>query len=52
MDVTEKQFVSNRSLLDKALKNQERWRQKQIDTYFRKGRPIFKKVEYTFRFFT
>lgn len=52
MDVTEKQFVSNRSSFNKAIKCQERWRQKQIDTYFRKGRPIFKKVEYTFRFFT
>jgi hypothetical protein len=29
-----------------SMKNQELWRQKQIDIYFRSGRPIFKNMDH------
>ena len=34
------------SCLENILKRQEKWRQKQIDTYYRRGRPIFLHGEY------
>ena len=36
---------------EKGLQIQEKWRQKQIDTFYRTGRPIFVKDEYKFRYF-
>ena len=39
-------------VIDKALKQQEKWRQKQLDTYFRYGRPIFKTDEHKVRFYS
>jgi hypothetical protein len=35
---------------EKGLHIQEKWRQKQIDTFYRTGRPIFAKDEYKFRY--
>jgi hypothetical protein len=28
------------------MKKQEKWRQKQIDIYYKKGRPIFKNMDH------
>ena len=39
-------------VIDKALKQQEKWRQKQLDTYFRYGRPIFKTDEHKVKFYS
>lgn len=36
---------------EKGLHIQEKWRQKQIDTFYRTGRPIFVKDEYKFRYY-
>ena len=36
---------------EKGLQRQEKWRQKQINTFYRTGRPIFAKDEYKFRYF-
>jgi len=35
----------------KAVKKQEIWRQKQLDIFYRTGRPIFKQKKYKYRFF-
>lgn len=29
-----------------TMKKQEKWRQKQIDIYYKKGRPIFKNMDH------
>jgi len=34
-----------------AIKKQEKWRQKQIDIFYRTGRPIFIIEKYKYRFF-
>ena len=37
----------NKNIIDfLPMKKQEKWRQKQIDIYYKKGRPIFKSMEH------
>jgi|TARA_B110000444_G_C18686604_1_gene522258 hypothetical protein len=38
------------TLVEKAVKKQEIWRQKQMDIFYRTGRPIFKENMYKYRF--
>lgn len=34
-------FIKSDSQITKAMKKQEIWRQKQLDIYYRSGRPLF-----------
>lgn len=47
-------ILKDKSLYSRAILSQERWRQKQIDIFYRTGRPIFTidkhKVEFFARF--
>lgn len=36
---------------EKSLRIQEKWRQQQIDIFYRTGRPIFENIEYKFRYY-
>lgn len=35
-------FIKSDNQITKAIKKQETWRQKQLDIYYRSGRPLFK----------
>ena len=41
MSKLEHPFLKQDKVITKAMSSQERWRQKQIDIYYRRGRPIF-----------
>jgi hypothetical protein len=45
-------FKEEKIEVEKALRLQERWRQKQLDIYFRYGRPIFKTDEHKVKFYS
>ena len=46
MDIKATNIGNDFNYLENILKRQEKWRQKQIDTYYRRGRPIFLHGEY------
>ncbi len=46
MDIKAHKIDNSYNYLNKVWKKQEIWRQKQINTYYRKGRPIFLHEEY------
>ena len=44
-------ILKDKSLYSRAILSQERWRQKQIDIYYRTGRPIFNIDKHKMEFF-
>lgn len=44
-------ILKDKSLYSRAILSQERWRQKQIDIFYRTGRPIFTIDKHKMEFF-
>ena len=51
MEILVHPLLREKRLISKAHSSQERWRQKQIDIFYRTGRPIFTIDNYSLRFF-
>lgn len=45
-------FKDEKITFEKAHRSQEKWRQKQLDIYYRNGRPIFQKDEHKIKFYS
>ena len=52
MEILVHPLLKEKKIISKALSSQERWRQKQLDIFYRTGRPIFTVDKASLHFFT